>query len=34
MDSVALIRVIAGVVAVVLVAMIVARRRRMAPSKR
>ena len=33
MDSVALIRLIAGVVAVVLVAMIVARRRRMAPNK-
>ena len=34
MDSVAMIRVIAGVVAVVLVGMIVARRRRMAPNKR
>jgi len=34
MDSVAMIRLIAGVVAVVLVAMIVARRKRMAPNKR
>jgi len=33
MDTVAMIRLIAGVVAVVLVAMIVARRRRMAPTK-